>query len=225
MPNRIIVFAPHPDDETLGCGGTIAKKVRDGDLVYIVFVTDGRNSHKIVLGIEENPNPEEVKAIRREEGRTVARLLGVQEENLTFMDYMDGHLDQQIALAAERVRRTVVSIEPDTIFVPHELDLNKDHRATNVIVRSALKEWSPRLELYMYVIWYGDKSEYARVMNADNAVEIDISEFLELKRKAIATYRSQVALEFSSQTRPVLPAAFLSRFLLPTERFVRRWNQ
>lgn len=84
MQNRIVVFAPHPDDETLGCGGTVAKEASDGNIVHIVFVTDGRNSHKIVLGIQRNPDPEEVKAIRREDTRTVARLLGVGDDNLTF---------------------------------------------------------------------------------------------------------------------------------------------
>lgn len=81
MQNKsVVVFAPHPDDETLGCGGTIAKKVREGFNVYIVFITDGRNSHRNVLNIYENPSPEELKFIRRNEAIYATSILGIDRD-------------------------------------------------------------------------------------------------------------------------------------------------
>ena len=219
MQDRILVFAPHPDDETLGCGGTIAKEVGDGNIVHIVFLTDGRNSHKTVLGIQRNPDPEEVKVIRRGEAQTVARLLGVGVGNLTFMDYVDGYLTEQISRATERVRSILASVEPNAIFAPDERDLHRDHQATNTVVKSALDGWSSRVDLYKYLIWSDTEHESAPPTKGDNSVQIDISAYLELKRKAIATYRSQTVLLFPSQTRPVLLTAFVSKFLLPIERF------
>lgn len=76
LKERVVVFAPHPDDETLACGGTIAKSVHQGDDVYIVIMTDGRNSHRGVLGIEKNPTPEEIGVIRNNEGRQLLRYWG-----------------------------------------------------------------------------------------------------------------------------------------------------
>jgi len=224
MQKRIIVFAPHPDDETFGCGGTIAKEVSDGNFVHIAFLTDGRNSHKSVLGIQRNPDPEEVKAIRREEARTVASLLGVGDGDLTFMDYVDDYLNEQIPLATERVRNILASVEPNAIFVPDERDLHRDHQATNTIVKSALGGWSSQVDLYKYLIWFDSEHESASPTKGDSLVHIDISAYLELKRKAIATYRSQTALLFPSQTRSILPTTFVSKFLLPTERFYVEWK-
>jgi len=67
MPSRIIIFAPHPDDETLAWGGTIALNTRLGNEVHIVFMTDGRYSHKHTLGIDTYPTPDDVKRIRWKE--------------------------------------------------------------------------------------------------------------------------------------------------------------
>ena len=74
MAKTTVIFAPHPDDEILACGGTIAKKVKEGQEVYIVIMTDGRNSHLNVLGIAVNPTPEEVAKIRKEEAKRAAHI-------------------------------------------------------------------------------------------------------------------------------------------------------
>jgi len=65
MKKKIVVFAPHPDDETWGCGGTIAKKLREGYEILIVVMTDGRYAFKKVLGIDSDPTPEELKEIKK----------------------------------------------------------------------------------------------------------------------------------------------------------------
>lgn len=89
MDKTVIVFAPHPDDETMGCGGTIAKKISEGFEVIIVSLTDGRHAFSKVLGINVNPNPEDVKRLRREELIKAATILGVSITNLFFLDYED----------------------------------------------------------------------------------------------------------------------------------------
>ena len=57
LEHNVIIFSPHPDDETLGCGGTIAKKVKEGYQVKIVFMTDGRNAFSKILKINSCPSP------------------------------------------------------------------------------------------------------------------------------------------------------------------------
>src|ERR1017187_10587869 len=104
MSDKIIVFAPHPDDETLSCGGIIALNARQGNEVNIVFMTDGRYSHKHTLGIDTYPTPQDVKRIRCEEARKVTKILGVEETNLTFLEYEDGTLGNNIEAASNLVQ-------------------------------------------------------------------------------------------------------------------------
>ena len=86
MSKKIIIFAPHPDDETLGCGGTIAKRISEGYEVFVVVMTDGRYAFMNVLDIDSDPTPEELKEIRKEEVKRATGILGVPEENLVFLD-------------------------------------------------------------------------------------------------------------------------------------------
>ena len=72
-----IVFSPHPDDETLGCGGTIAMKIKKGYNVSIVFMTDGRNALLEKFDIRSNPSPQKLKGIRKEEAKQATKILGV----------------------------------------------------------------------------------------------------------------------------------------------------
>ena len=91
--NKIIVFGPHPDDETLGCGGVIAKKVSEGYNVLVVILTDGRNALSQIFGITSNPTPEELKEIRKKELVKATRILGVPDKNLMCLDFEDSTLE------------------------------------------------------------------------------------------------------------------------------------
>lgn len=226
MKARLVVFSPHPDDETLACGGTITKTVHQGDDVYIVTMTDGRNSHRIVLRIDKNPTPQEIGAIRKNEARQAAEILGVKQDHLFFLDFEDGSLDHNISEAKEQVKDILIKLNPDKIFVPSERDIHKDHRATNVIVSLALEELALQLNVYAYVVW-SDRRMVQRILEKlheilrpPSVMRIRISDFLELKRKAISMYKSQVSLLFPSQQKPILDETFLSSFVRPTECFL-----
>jgi len=68
MNKKLVVFAPHPDDETLGCGGTIAKRVREKWEVLIVIMTDRKYAfHKVLDNVYSAPIPEQLKEIRKKE--------------------------------------------------------------------------------------------------------------------------------------------------------------
>lgn len=219
MNERIVVFSPHPDDETLGCGGTIAKNVSNGREVYIAIMTDGRNSHRTELAIEKDPTPEEMRSVRRKEALQAAKILGVPERNVSFFDLEDGSLERNYDSAQKLVKDYLSKLLPNTIFVPHELDTHKDHHATNAIVMMALKELGLHPHVYCYVIWSSKKSQ--RLLKLSE-IEVDISNFLDLKRRAIETYKSQVSLLFPSQTRPVLSESFVDNFSGSKEHFVRK---
>jgi len=114
---RVVVFAPHPDDETLACGGTIVLNTEQGNEVYIIFMTDGRYSHQHTLGINNYPTPYDVKRIRSEEARKATQVLGVEQENLTFLEYEDGTLRNNIEVALKKVQGILQGIKPDLIYL------------------------------------------------------------------------------------------------------------
>ena len=104
MKKNVVIFAPHPDDETLGCGGVIAKKVKEGYNIVIIFMTDGRNALK-ELGVYSNPSPFELKEIRKKEAETATEILGVNKKNLVFLDIEDGALEKNMRTAEKRITK------------------------------------------------------------------------------------------------------------------------
>jgi len=212
----MMVFAPHPDDETLACGGTIAMSVRQGKDVYIVVMTDGRNSHRILLSIEKDPAPHELIRIRRKESKLAAQILGVRRDHLIFLNFEDGSLAFHRREGKILVLKYLLKILPRKIFMPDKSDTNPDHYSTNLIVSDAIRESKLSPSIYSYVVWTNNGLHMGE---ASNEIEFDISDFLEIKRSAIEVYKSQVTKLFKSQTRPVLRRSMLARFLLPVERF------
>lgn len=217
----LTVFSPHPDDETLACGGTLAKKIMGRDEVYVMFMTDGRNSHKTVFNIRQNPTPEEVKVVRKNEAREVAKILGIKEDNIVFLDFEDSTLKDNILKAEDIVKEYLIKLKPTEIFIPQEEDFHKDHSSTNIIVLSAVKGLFLDLDVYEYILWSNTDKKFQDLSKNPNFIEIDVSDTVNLKIKAIATYKSQVDTLFPSQTRPILDDAFLSNFKKPVEYFLK----
>jgi len=213
---RIIVFSPHPDDETLGCGGTIAKMVKSGREVYIVFMTDGRNSHKYVLGIHDNPSPEELALIRKREAFNAAKVLGMDESKLIFLDFEDGSLKRNIPNIKKEIKKILIAINPSDVYIPLN-DAHKDHIITNLVVRLCIKELKINPKIWEYPIYMD-----LRGKTGINIFILDIHDVIELKRRAINTYKSQIDTFFPSQNKPVLPQNFLQRFYEPKEIFIMR---
>lgn len=216
-----MVFAPHPDDETLACGGTLAGKMIKGENVYIIVMTDGRNAYKSALNIWENPTPEEVKVVRKNEIKEAAKVLGIKVDHIVFLDFEDGTLNDNKAKAKELVKYCLIKLKPTDIFVPQEEDLHQDHSSTNGIVLSAVKELGLDLDVYEYMIWAEEVQFFRDVPKHLHLVEIDISKTFHLKMKAITMYKSQMDILFPSQTRPILEDAFLSNFKKDIEYFLR----
>jgi LmbE family N-acetylglucosaminyl deacetylase len=212
----MIVFAPHPDDETLACGGTIAMSVTQGKEVYVVVMTDGRNSHKATLSIDKNPTPRDLIPIRRNESKRATRILGVRRDHLIFLDFEDGDLESHHQEAKEIVQRLLNRLRPSTIFTPDRSDLHPDHSSTGAIVSDAVRASMLSPLIYTYVVW--GENEF-RATEASSGVDFDISRYLTIKRAAIREYKSQFTRLFKSQSRPIIGRSMLSRFMRPSERF------
>ena len=145
-----IVFSPHPDDETLGCGGTIIKKIRAGAEVKIVFMTYGQKSHRNII------SESKLKLMRASEALAASKKLGV-EEAVVFLGFEDGKLSKNQNSAIHKVIKLLLSQQPHEIFIPYykePLLWSADHLATNRIVLAALQAYGKKVAICEYPIWF-----------------------------------------------------------------------
>ncbi len=148
LKSSAVVFAPHADDETLGCGGTIIKKRKLGARMHIVFMTDGANSHKRLIAKEE------LKAIRQSEALAASKKLGVDENHAFFLEFEDGKLANHQDSARAKVAQLLDFLKPDEVFIPYCKEPPLDHLATNKIVLAALQAYGKNVTVYEYPLWF-----------------------------------------------------------------------
>lgn len=235
------MFAPHPDDETLGCGGVALKKIAAGATVRFVFVTDGAASHR---GVSQEALREQRK---REAVEAVARL-GGQPEDVVFLDIPDGQAARHVEAIATAVAPLLEEIAPESVFVPHRLDPPADHRAVRAGVLRALLRRSRPVILYEYPVWYwygwpwiglgGDLPDMRRTalcqtfrsvigLGALGALNrrAFVGDVLPRKRAALAAHASQMQRSEDAAEWPVLgdlaQGAFLERLTGRHEMFAR----
>jgi len=207
------VFAPHPDDETLACGGTIVKKIREGFDVYVTVMTDGRHSHDVTLGLAE-PSPEAIAQIRAAEFREATGVLGVNPSNLILLEFEDGKLRRHVSEAREKTVQILHEVRPVEMYMPHRDDANEDHRATYKIVTCSLGEADLLPKMYEYSVWK-EKNPRPEL----KVFTMDIHRELGRKMEAISKYKSQISKCFPKQEKAVLSEEFVNMFRSETETF------
>lgn len=180
--SRILVLSPHPDDESIGCGGTLCHHVQQGHEVQVVFLTSGEK------GGHGRPEAETIR-VREQEAREAAKILGIR--HLEFWRQPDGAVRATRA-AVDRLREKLREFQPHTIYVPHNREMHRDHRGAVRLLESGLqaawlskhaKAWTPTV--LMFEVW-------TPVQQLDEIV--DISPYLTKKLAAVRTYRSQCAV-------------------------------
>jgi LmbE family N-acetylglucosaminyl deacetylase len=232
-PKKIGVYVAHDDDFILGAGGRIVQHLKDGNDVYVVICADGRNSHKSVLGIEKDPSAREVKNKRKEEVKEAAKVLGLSEKKLHFLNLTDG--GGKVCQNEEEARRQIIEItnkeKPDIIY-SHFPDSHKDHRAVSKIVLEAVKKMVSRPVLYRFPIWMKELSKERSEVGVGknpkmpaNILRVNIKKELGLKRESIFKMKSQVDIRpysnWQVQVSPILDKKFIDYFLRGEEVFIR----
>lgn len=130
----VLVVAAHPDDEVLGCGGTICRLAEQGAKVRVLLMADGVSSRRddgdsdITASLER----------RRESARLAAHVLGV--DDVEFASFPDNRMDAVDRLDVTRiVEQAIARWQPDTLFTHHAGDLNVDHRRVHEAVMTACR--------------------------------------------------------------------------------------
>jgi LmbE family N-acetylglucosaminyl deacetylase len=172
---NVLVIAPHPDDEAIGCGGTVCKHSRNGDRVTVVFLTSGE------LGLKHLPR-EKAWTIREREAKAAARILGVAQVH--FLHQPDWMLGRNMKAAARALRPLLSKTRPGLIYAPHEADGHPDHQAALSALRLASRGWrGARPEVRAYEVW--------TPLTAHDHVE-DISRVMPRKLRALRAHASQM---------------------------------
>lgn len=219
--DSVLVVAPHPDDETLGCGGAIAL-LRDGGVnVRVLVVSDGTKSHP---NSRKYPAPA-LKALRESETRDAMKLLGVDE--IYFLGLRDGGIPMQdepeARQAIARCQAILTAVAPDVIFLPWRYDPHPDHRATWQLIVRAMVRRSPQPRAIEYVIWDWDETQRQELPQGHGITvwRLDIHSALSRKTEAIAAYRSQITdLIDDDPTGFRLQPEFLEHFGRPWEMYL-----
>ncbi|MBC6697490.1 PIG-L deacetylase family protein [Hymenobacter puniceus] len=218
------VIAPHPDDESLGCGGLLALLAQAGLPVWCVLVSDGAMSHP---NSQKFPGPRR-QAIREQELQMALAELGVGAQMLLPLGLPDGAVPTPDTPAgAETVKRLTDFFRrtrPATVLVPWRRDPHPDHRATNLLVRAALAELTPLPRLIEYLVWAWERAIPADLPHANEATgwRLDIEPVLKQKAQAIAAHRSQLApgIFDDDPTGFLLAESMLAHFRLPYEAYI-----
>jgi LmbE family N-acetylglucosaminyl deacetylase len=244
-----LVVAAHPDDETFGCGATIARKTSMGAPVKVFIACDGRNANLASQAL----SAEALGALRRQEAVEACQRLGVPAEHLI----QPGIPHLRSAEAVDEVTRLLSEVidefSPSEILVNSALDYHPDHKILNRILRRLVGERTNRAWIAEYPVWYlfdgpwsPDRQALAGRPTIDeqavvnrgrvSAVWYRLSEpvasvlrlrpwkvatgpYLEAKRQAVATYRSQVTNFTGEDTWGFLGPDFIDVFLQPEEMF------
>jgi LmbE family N-acetylglucosaminyl deacetylase len=180
---KIVVLAPHMDDEVLGCGGTIARHVQAGAEVSVVFLTDGRSGGGVPAGLagpERARRQLELVGIRKQEARRAGEILGVSD--ISFLDAEDGRLRTD-SRVSKLLRAILERDRPQAVYLPFFLESHVDHCAASDMLIEAASGTSACFECRCYEVW--------TPLFPNVVVEIDTT--IELKKRALACYQSQLA--------------------------------
>lgn len=211
---KALVFSPHQDDETLGCGGTIALKRSLGVPVKVVYLTDGRHSRPSWI------NSKEIIEIRKQEALVALHSLGVESSEVYFLNQVDGSLeflsDDQRLRTINQLVQLIDSFAPEEIYVPHRNDCHKDHEETYKLILDAVAQSELKVEIFQYPIWIFWQSPITlnlRLKGIENPCRVAINSVQDAKKRAIHAYHSQAHS---------LPPGFLRRFFMPYEIFFKQ---
>jgi LmbE family N-acetylglucosaminyl deacetylase len=190
---KTLIVAPHPDDESLGCGGAIAL-LREFDVeVSVVVLSDGTLSHPH----SKKFPAEKLRDLREFEIKDALEMLGVTEKSIEFFRYQDRSVpsenSENFNEAVERCCKQIATLKPDTILVPWRRDPHPDHRAAFQIINQATRKFFADIRIIEYPIWLWEIAESVDAPRASEvtAWRLDITEVLDKKLRAINKHKSQ----------------------------------
>lgn len=200
--NNLLILAPHPDDEVLGCGGII-RKYSSSKNVYIVVATKGS---------EKMYSADKIKNIRME-SKKAHNILGVKET--VFFDFPAPFLDTiSIAEISNSIHKIIIKLEVDTLFLPHMGDIHNDHKVIFEagLVAARPVNNCPVMNIYAYETI--SETEWSAPFQCQAFIPThfeDISNEYDFKIQAISCYKSQIKEFPNSRSKENIEALAIHR--------------
>ena len=186
MENRILIVAAHPDDEVLGCFGTVTKLIRQGYEAYTLILSRGKTSR-------DGECEDDIKKLA-EETIKANELIGIKK--IFRLNFPDNAFDTVSLLSiVKEIEKIKKEINPEIIFTHHSGDINIDHQITAKAVLTATRPMKGECVKTIYAMeipssteWNGYSPQTAFCPN----VFFDIAESVDLKLKAMKLYQSEL---------------------------------
>ena len=203
---RVLIVVAHPDDEVLGCGGTIAKLVDQNCRVKVIFLSDGESSRLNKKSLKKNN-------YRRNCAIKAMKVLGVKD--YIFDDFPDNEFDKiSLLTITKKIESEVKRFNPDTIFTHYNGDLNIDHQITSKAVLTACR---PKIKNNVKLILFFEilSSTEWNVVSKKNLFNPnwyeDITKYIKIKIRAIKCYKSELRKSPHSRSIETLKALSIVR--------------
>jgi len=237
LRGRVVLVAPHMDDELIGCGGTLAS-LPAPERLFVVYATDGSGSPAPPFPWQRVDRVALARA-RREEARAGLEALGVPGENARFLDLPDGRLRREGSRLREALAATLEVLAPDTLLLPFRFDGHPDHLAVHRAGRAVAGArragvgsgravggpgrsgvGRPRvLEYFVYARWrLLPEGDVRRLLRPECLHTCEPGpEARARKRRALELHRTQSTRWFAWQARPNLTPEFIERVCSESE--------
>jgi LmbE family N-acetylglucosaminyl deacetylase len=169
----VVVLAPHPDDDVLGCGGTLIKHRKSGHAISSIYLTDGS------LGDPSFPDKSDLIEAREKESQKAATIIGISR--CEFLREKDQEL-KSTDNVIKRVGALLEEINPDLVYIPFFLDNHPDHISTNAIFYRVVQNSKVKFKCCFYETW---TPLFPNIL-------VDISDEMDLKITAIEEFKTQL---------------------------------
>jgi LmbE family N-acetylglucosaminyl deacetylase len=218
----ILIIAPHMDDETLACGGIIAK-LPQKEQIHIIYATDGMKSPSPIFPRRDTISPD-LGEVRIQESKSAMRLLRVPDENLHFLCLPEAKIRKNKTALLAKLSKIINDIKPDFIFIPFRYDRHQDHLAINDVVINGLTQRLFKAQIIEYFVYYRWKllplQDIRKYIKTQFLIKVSINDVAAQKRKALDCYKSQTTIFYPWQTRAILNSALLDEECQNPEYFL-----
>ncbi len=222
--DNLLVIAPHPDDDVLGAGGSMARASEGGRGVFSLYITDGRRSPRIDRSISDE------EMARRREGEALAALKAVGGAGGVFLRRRSAELEGAAGVEAQKEMTGILkSIAPKTVYLPAPYERHRTHQICTRLAVGALWQSEAKADLLGYSLWgcfWGEKPR----------VTVDISAFIRKKVEAVLAHSTQTAYKSYQQgilgknnyeaifwqSQEIEVTGFVETFLIMTELLERK---
>ncbi|HEU0117201.1 MAG TPA: PIG-L deacetylase family protein, partial [Alphaproteobacteria bacterium] len=220
----ILVIAPHPDDETLGCGAFIARARAQRQHVRIVVVTDGR-----MAPVPMGETGDRLASLRREELYRATAILGVPKEDVVLLNVHDGEAGANQAAIESALRMQIETLQPHVVVSPYGIDGHEDHRAIADVIDHLVRTNVIKCPVLEYPIWYWLRDGITDIFGGSGLRRlrrIPLYGYTGAKMLAIRAHRSQCPHLFGEYFADSFfqPLSFEAQFFGRYELFFEKTN-